>query len=60
MDQFKEKGRKMYRQFLKEDMVKMKHILEGMRYVEAPEMLEEYKNLANNCLSWKRLIKLNK
>ena len=59
-EQYMEAGRKKYRQFLKEDMEKMKNILEGLRYFNAPEMLEEYKWLAFNCLRWKRLIKLNK
>lgn len=60
-EELKEKGRKLYRQFLKEDLESMKNLIEGMRYVGSDEvLLQEYKWLANDCLMWKRLIKLNK
>lgn len=84
--EFKERGRQLYRQLLKEDLERMKYLLTQIPWQarmvalikkndeegkEAGEfdsqikgeyetMLQDYKNLAANCLSWKRLIKLNK
>lgn len=57
---FKEKGRALYRELMKEDLEAMKIILEGAKYVPLTEDLRiRYEILAANVRSWKRLIKIN-
>lgn len=56
-EEWKAQKRKIYRGWLKEDLLKMKEHLQGMRWIGATdELVEEYKWLAAQVRSDKRLI----